>query len=83
MPALPVSSIQQSKLNHHTGACLELFQAIGRFEPTFIEAHQAWKMICKVRSLKSRMKTGSLFEENINSSNEVFGQSISDIAVGN
>jgi hypothetical protein len=63
MPGLLDSSIPQWKLNYHICACLELFNALGRLEPTFIEAHQASKMICKVRSLKSRMKTPSFFED--------------------
>ena len=50
----------------------ESFQAIGRFEPTFIEAHQVLKMICKVRLLKSWIKTRSFLEEIITSSKEVF-----------
>jgi len=41
------------KLNHHNGSCLDLFEAIGCFEPAFIEPHQASNMICKVRPLKS------------------------------
>jgi len=72
MPRLPLSAIPQCKLNHHKGACLDSFQAIGRFEPIFIEANHASKMICKVRSLKSRIKTRSFFEEIITSSKEVF-----------
>jgi hypothetical protein len=45
MPGLAFSSIPQCKENRHEGACLELFKAIGRFEPTVIEAHHASKMI--------------------------------------
>jgi len=81
MPGLPVSSIPQCKSNRHEAACLEFFQAIGRFEPTFMEAHQASKMICKVRSLKSRIKTRSFLEEIITSRNEVFKDCVSDMAV--
>jgi len=62
LPELPVSSVPQCKLNRHEGACLESSQAISRFEPTFIEAHRASKMICKVRSLKSRIKTRSFWK---------------------
>jgi len=51
MPGQPVSSIPQCILNRHEGACRELFQTICCFESPFIEAHQASKMICKVRSL--------------------------------
>jgi len=54
---------------------------MGRFEPTFIEAHQASKMICNVRSLKSRIKTRSFLEEIITSSNEVFKDCVSDMVV--
>jgi len=82
MPGLLVSSIQQCKLNHHEGACLELFQDIGCFEPTFIEAHQASKMICRVGSVKSWMKTRSILEQTLTSSNEVFQDFESDMAVG-
>ena len=46
-----------------------------------MEAHQASKMICKVRSLKSRIKTGSFLEEIITSSNEVFKDCVSDMGV--
>ena len=46
-----------------------------------MEAHQASKMICKVRSLKSRIKTHSFLEEIITSSNEVFKDCVSDMAV--
>jgi len=80
MPGLPVSSMPQCKSNRHEGACLELFHAIDRFEPTFIEAHDALKMICKVRSLKSRMKTRSFVEKIITSSNEVFKDCVSNMA---
>jgi len=45
-----------------------------------MEAHQASKMICKVRSLKSRMKKCSFLEEIIISSNEVFLDCVSDMA---
>jgi hypothetical protein len=71
MPGLPVPTILQCNWNHHHGTCLEFFLAIGRFEPTFISAYQALKMICNLRSLKSRMKTRSFLEEIITSSNEV------------
>jgi len=81
MPGLPVSSNLQWKLNHHKGACLELYQALGPFQSTFIETHQALKIICKVRSLKSRIKTSLLLEVIITSSNEVFKDSESDMVV--
>ena len=38
-------------------------------------------MICKVRSLKSRINTHSFLEEIISSSNEVFNDFVSDMAV--
>jgi len=81
MPGLPVSSIPHCKQNRHDGACLEFFHAIGRFQPTFIEAHQPSKMICNVRSLKSRIKTRSLLEEIITSSNDVFKDCVSDMVI--
>jgi len=81
MPGLPDSSIPQCQWNRHEGACLEAFHAIGHFKPTFIEAHLVSKMICTVRSLKSREKTSSFLEEIIHSSNEVFEDFVSDIAV--
>jgi len=83
MPGLPVSSIPQCKWNRHEVACLELFRAIGRFDPTFIEAHQASKTICKVRLLKSRIKTCSFLEDIVTSNHKVFRDVVSDIAVGN
>jgi hypothetical protein len=45
-----------------------------------MEAHQASKMICKVRSLKSRINTHSFLEEIITCSNEVFRDCVSDMA---
>jgi len=81
MPGLPVSSIAQCKLNRYEGACVAFFHAIDRFEPTFIEAHQASKIICNVRSLKSRMKTRSFLEKIITSNNEVFNDCVSDMVV--
>jgi len=82
IPRLPVSSIPQWKSNRHQDACLQSFQAIERFECTFIETHQALKMICKVRSLKSWIKKRSILEKIITSRNEVFKDSESDMAVG-
>jgi len=82
MPGLPVCSIPQCILNHHEGACLELFQAKGPFEPTFIEAKQEYKSICNLGLLKSRIKTHSFLEEIITSSNEVFKDFVSDGVVG-
>jgi hypothetical protein len=72
IPGLSVSSIPPCNWNHHNGACVELFQAVGHFEPRFIQAHQVSRMSCNIRSLKSRIKTGSLLEEMITLSKEVF-----------
>jgi hypothetical protein len=54
---------------------------MGRCEYTFFEAQQASKNICKVRSLKSRIKTCSFLEAIITYSNEEFKDCVSDIAV--
>jgi len=81
MPGLQVSSNPQCKENRYEGTCLESFQAIGSFESTFIEAHQASKQICKVTLLKLRIKRLSFLEEIINSSNEEFKDFESDMAV--
>jgi len=81
MTGLPVSSIAQCKLKCHERECLELFQAIGRFERTFITAHQASNMICKVRSLKSQIKMHSFLEDIITYSNKVFIDLESDMVV--
>jgi len=82
MPGLPVSSILQCNWNHHEGACLELIQAIGRLESTFVEAHQASKMICDVRLLKAGIKTRLILDKIITVSNEVFNNFESNMAVG-
>ena len=81
MPGLPVASILQCQYNRHQEACLELYQPIEHFEPTFIEAHLALKMICKVRLLKSQIKMYSFFEDIITSSNEVSQDVESDMKV--
>jgi len=70
-PGLPVSSIPQCKYNRHNGACLELCQAIGLFESSFIDPHQTSWMISKLRSLKLRMKTWWSLKEIVISINEV------------
>ena len=54
----------------------------GCFVPTFIEAHQVSNMICKSRSLKSRIKTSLYSDEILTSSDEVFKDWESDLAVG-
>jgi len=46
-----------------------------------MEAHQTSNLICKVRSLKSRIKTGSILEEIITLSKEAFKDLESDMAV--
>jgi len=81
MPGLPVSSIPQCKENRHEGVCPESFQAIGHSVPTFIEVHQASKMICNIMSLTSQINTLSLLEDIITSSNDVFKVFVSDMAV--
>jgi len=70
MAGLPFSSIVQCKQIRHDGTCLELFQTIGSFELKFSEAHHACNMNCKLRSLKSRIKTHPFLENIITSSNE-------------
>ena len=50
--------------------------------PIFVDAHQGSKMICKVSSLKSRIKSGLYFEEIITYSTDVFKDCESDITVG-
>jgi len=82
IPGLPVSSIPQCKQNRQEDACLDWFQATWLFEPTFIEAHQPSKMICKVRSLKSQMKIHSFLEKIVTSSNEVSKDFECDMVVG-
>ena len=54
---------------------------MGRFERTFIEAYQASKMVCNIRSLISRQKTRSFLEQIITWSNEVFKDCVSDMVV--
>jgi hypothetical protein len=54
---------------------------MGRFEPTFIEAHNASKILYQVKSLKLRIKTASFLDEIITSRNEVFKGFVSEMAV--
>jgi len=82
MTGLAVSSFLQSKLKRYEGPCLELLHAVGRFELTFIAAHQASKMLCDVGLLKSRIKTPSFLDDIITSSNEVFIDWESDMVEG-
>jgi len=82
MPGMPVSSNPQCNQNCHNGKCLESFEAERPFEPTFIQAHQAWKMMCKVRSLKSWINRWLFLEEIITSSNEVMKDFEANVAVG-
>jgi len=82
MPGLPVSSIPQCKYNRDRGACPGLFQAIGCFEPTFIEAHHVSNINCELRSLKLQMKTHCFVENIITSSNELFKYWESDLVEG-
>jgi len=71
IPGVPVSSFPQSQKDHHEGTHQEWFQALEYFEPTFMEAHEALKMILKVRSLKSQIKQRSFLQDIITFSNEV------------
>ena len=82
IPVLPFSSILQFKQTCHDIAYLESFQAIGCFEPTFIDPNQESNRICEVRSLKSQIKTPSFLEDIIPSINEVFKYFTYDVAVG-
>jgi len=82
IPRLPVTSIQQCKSNCQEDAYLELFQAIRGVQPIFIDAHHLSNMICKVRSPQSQVKTHSVLEEIITSSNEVYKDFESDMEVG-
>jgi hypothetical protein len=63
--------------------CQELFESIECFESTFTEAHQAANMSCKVRSLKSQIKTPSLLEDIRISRNKEFTDFEFDMMVGN
>jgi len=63
IPALPAFLILQCKYSRHEDAGLELFQRIGHFEPTFIEAYHTSKMKCKVRLLNTWTKTHAFLEE--------------------
>jgi len=82
MPGLLVPSMLQCELNCQEGASLELFQAIGRFRRTFIEAHQESNMICSVKWLKSQIKTCFFVEDFITSKKEIFKDFTFNIAVG-
>jgi hypothetical protein len=82
-PRLPVSSNPRCKFNPHEDTCLELFRAIGLFHPTFIEPNQPLTMMCNVRAPKSQMTlTHSSLNEIITSSNKVFKDFESEMAVG-
>jgi len=81
MPALLVSSIPQCKRKCHEVACREFFDPITHLEPRFFDAPQASKTICKVRLVKSQTKSSSLLEDIILSSNKVFIDWESDMAI--
>jgi len=70
MPGLLAISIPMFKYIYPEDTCFELFQPIGCFEPTFIDAYQVWRIICNIRMLKSRTMTHCILEEIITSSNE-------------
>ena len=76
------NTIPQCKENHHDGPCLEIFQVIDPFEPSFIEAHKASKMTYNIWSLKSQIKTPSFLDKIITLSNEVFKDFESDLELG-
>jgi hypothetical protein len=82
LPVLPVYSIAQCKQNPHDGACLESLQSIGYFELTLIAAYKASNMIWKVKSLNSRIKTHSFFDDTLTSIQEGLKHLQSDMAVG-
>ena len=81
MSGLPVSSIAQCKNKCHDGACLELYQPIECFEPTFIESNIVSNMICKVSLRRSRTMTRAFLEDIIPLSNNVFKDVESNCAV--
>jgi len=81
MPGLPDTSIPQCKYNCRKGPCLELFQAIGHFEPTSIDGHQALNMIGKVRLHKLQIKTNLFLEDIITSSKEVLKEFEANMAL--
>jgi len=82
MSRLLVSLIPQCTLNCHEGTCLEVFQVPGRFEPRFMEGHEALTMVCTVSSLKSWKQTQSCFKDIKTSSNKVFNDFEYHIGVG-
>jgi len=55
---------------------------MSHLEPTVIDAHQATKMICKVKFLKPPIETSSFLEEIITCRNDVLKVIVSDIVVG-
>jgi hypothetical protein len=57
-------------------------EVIGYFEPTFVEAHQAPKMICKVLLFKSHIKKRSFLAQIITTSHEIFKDFESDMTLG-
>jgi len=82
MPGLLFSSIPQCKQNRHNGAFVKLFQGMEHFKPTFVEAHEASNMIRNGTSLKFRKNSSPCLDDIITSSNKVFEDFESDIAVG-
>jgi len=81
-PGMPVSSIPQCKLHRDESTCLQSFQAIQCFEPTFLEAPWQLTKISKLRLLKSRIKINSFLDDIITCLNTVFKDSEWDIIVG-
>jgi hypothetical protein len=58
------------------------YQAVKCIHPIFIYAHQVSYMICKVTSLKLRIKTPFVLEDIAITSHKVFQYFGSDMAVG-
>jgi len=82
IPWLPVSSIALGRYSYHEDQSLEFFEAIGHCEPILIQTHQVLNMMCKLKTVKSRISTSLCLEEIETSSNVVFKDFESDMAGG-
>ena len=82
IPGRSFFSTLQWKSNCDKATCLELFQGIEQFEPTFMEAHCPSHLIAQVGLLQSQIKTHSLLEDITHSRNEVSTDFESNITVG-
>lgn len=76
-----MSSIPQCKQKRHECASQELFHPNGRVKSSFIDTHQALNMICTGRWVKLQIKTHLCFHDIITSSNQMFIDWESDMAV--